>query len=378
MAWTEPSLTVGIEEEYLLVDRETRNLVTDPHPDIWLEAGSRLDERVSAEMLKAQLEVGTRPHSSIRGLAEDLSHLRRTVSDVAAGFGAAVIASSTHPFAHWWEQQQTEKDRYQLLAQDLGIVGRRVAICGMHVHVGVEDPELRIDLMNQVTYFLPHLLTLSTSSPFWGGRDTKLKSYRMNVFRTMPRTGLPEHFDSWAEYQRHVEVLVGAGIIDDASKIWWDIRPSARYPTLELRISDLPTKWEDAVMIAALYRTILHMLFRLRASNQRWRQYANMLVAENVWRAQRYGIAGSLMDYGISRLVPVPDLVDEMVEMLRPDAEHLGCVAEVERARVVAREGTSAERQLEVHRAALEAGATPEEALKAVVDHLIAETVAGA
>ena len=370
-----PSLTVGIEEEYLLVDPITRNLVADPKKELWDEAYGSIGDRVTPEFLRAQMEVGTRPHSSIQDLAMDLSELRRNLGAVAEKHDAAIIASSTHPFALWWEQMSTDKERYQTLASDLGVVANRLVICGMHVHAGIEDPEMRIDLMNQVSYFLPHLLALSTSSPFWGGRNTGLKSYRMNVFRTMPRTGLPEHFDSWSEYQRHVDVLVEAGLIPDASKIWWDIRPSVRYPTLEMRISDICTRWKDAITIAALYRCLLHMLFRLRTSNQRWRTYANMLVSENVWRAQRYGTAGDLMDYGKSALVPFHELIDELVELVRRDAEALGCVAEVEHARVIAREGTSAARQLAEYQRSINEGRSTDEALRDVVDLLIAETL---
>jgi carboxylate-amine ligase len=199
----------------------------------------------------------------------------------------------------------------------------------------------------------------------------------MNVFRTMPRTGLPEHFDSWSEYQRHVDVLVEAGLIPDASKIWWDIRPSVRYPTLEMRISDICTRWRDAVAIAAMYRCLLHMLFRLRVSNQRWRNYANMLVSENVWRAQRYGTSADLMDFGKSTLVPFHELIDELVELLRPDAEELGCVTEIEHARIIAREGTSAARQLEVYQQSIADGNSTDDALRDVVDLLIRETLEG-
>jgi glutamate---cysteine ligase / carboxylate-amine ligase len=377
VAVTPPSFTIGIEEEYLLVDRETRNLVADPHPDLWAKAENRLGSAVMPELLKAQIEIATRPHSDTGALAADLKSLRSAVAATASEFGAAIIAASTHPFALWWEQQHTDQDRYLMLAQDLAMVGQRLVICGMHVHVAIEDPELRIDLMNQVAYFLPHLLSLSTSSPFWGSRNTGLKSYRMNVFRTLPRTGLPEHFDSWAEYQRHVDVLVNAGLIQDASKIWWDIRPSARYPTLEMRVCDICTRWEDAVAIASLYRCLLHMLYRLRRENQRWRRYANMLIAENLWRAQRYGVEGSLMDFGESELVPFADLADELVYLVQPDAEILGCVDEVEHVRTIARRGTSAKRQIATYNQAIEDGVMPSEALQAVVDELIADTVAG-
>ncbi len=372
-----PSLTVGVEEEYLLVDPETRNLVTDPPRRLWEEAIAEIGTRVVPELLRAQIEVGTHPHRDIQSLAEDLKALRRDLGAVAERNGARLIAASTHPFALWWEQQHTDRDRYQMLAQDLGMVGHRLVICGMHVHCAIEDPELRIDLMNQVTYFLPHLLALSTSSPFWGGRNTNLKSYRMNVFRTLPRTGLPEHFDSWAEYQRHIGVLTGAGIIEDASKMWWDIRPSVKFPTIEMRISDICTRWKDAIAIAALYRSIIHMLWRLRTKKQRWRMYANMLVAENVWRAQRYGIDTELMDYGRSQLVPFPELIDELVELVSRDADELGCLEEVQHARVIAREGTSAHRQIAAYEASLASGGSEEDALAAVVDHLIHDTMAG-
>lgn len=377
MAVPKPSFTVGVEEEYLLVDPSTRDLMAEPPGELWDDARERLGTRVAPELLRAQIEIGTHPHETIAGLAADLLDLRRTVSEAARSHGAAIIAASTHPFARWWEQQPTEEDRYQALAQDLGTVGRRMVICGMHVHVGVEDPELRIDLMNQVAYFLPHLLALSCSSPFWGGHDTGLSSYRLNVFRTLPRTGLPEHFTSHAEYQRHVDVLVDAGIIEDASKVWWDVRPSVRYPTLEMRVSDICTHWEDAISIAVLYRCILHMLFRLRRDNQRWRTYANMLVSENIWRAQRYGVRGTLMDYGRSELVPFADLVEELVELLMPDAEELDCVGELRRAITIAREGTSADRQRARFEAATEAGADRAEALQSVVDELMTDTLAG-
>ncbi|GIU91354.1 MAG: putative glutamate--cysteine ligase 2 [Acidimicrobiia bacterium] len=372
-----PSFTVGVEEEYLLVDRSTRDLAVDPPPSLWEEAAAALEERVTHELLRAQIEVSTQPHPTVSDLAADLRRLRATVSQIAGRHDLAIIASSTHPFALWWEQRTTDKDRYLDLAEDLAIAARRMVICGMHVHVAIEDPDLRVDLMNQVVYFLPHLLALSCSSPFWGGRDTGFRSYRINVFRSLPRTGLPEEFSSWTEYLRHIQVLVDAGLIDDATKVWWDVRPSARYPTLEMRVADICTRWEDAVTVAALYLAILHMLYRLRTNNQRWRRYSNFLVAENLWRAQRYGVEGSLMDYGRSQLVPFADLVDELCELVRPDAEELGCLAEVERARVIAREGTSARRQVETYRRALEEGADEREALRAVVDELIADTVAG-
>lgn len=372
-----PSFTVGIEEEYLLIDPHTRSLVPDPDPGMLTDCGKRLEGRASPEFLRAQIEIGTCPHRNISELTEDLVETRQAVIDTAEQYGVAVLASSTHPFALWWEQVPTPKERYLSLAHDLGAVVHRLVICGMHIHVGIDDQDLRIDLMNQAIYFLPHLLALSTSSPFWGGRDTGLRSYRMSVFRSMPRTGLPESFSSWSEYQRHVQVLVNAGIIEDATKLWWDIRPSARYPTIEMRITDVCTRLDDAVTIAALFVSILHMLYRRRLDNQRWRSYANFLIAENVWRAQRYGSQGDLMDFGKGELVPFVDLIEELLELVQEDARELGCEQEVVRAVEIARTGTSSERQIERYEAALTDGADPEEALAAVVDMLVDDTRIG-
>ena len=287
------------------------------------------------------------------------------------------MAASTHPFAAWGEQKRTEKDRYNELAENLQGVVRRLVISGMHVHVGIDDDDLRIDLMNQVSYFLPHLLALSTSSPFWQGKDTGLRSYRLAVWDELPRTGLPEQFESFGEYNRHVQILIEAGIIDEPTKIWWDIRPSGRFPTLEMRICDLCPRLADTVAIAALYRCILRMLWRLRRQNQRWRRYANMLIRENRWRAQRYGCDGELIDFGIRRMVPFADLLEELLEMTRPDAEHFGCLTEIEHTRSILTHGTSARRQVQIYEAGLADGLAPEAAIRAVVARLVEETVAG-
>jgi len=372
-----PAFTIGIEEEYLLVDPETRDLARDPGPAVMDECSAILGSQVSPEFLKAQVEVGTRVSSTVGEAGDDLRRLRTALFEVVDRHGLALIAASTHPFADWADQQVTERDRYLLLAKDLQVVVRRLVICGMHVHVGIEDPEVRIDLMNQVSYFLPHLLALSTSSPFWNGMESGLKSYRMSVFRSLPRTGIPEHFSSWAEYQRHVDALVKPGLIEDATKLWWDVRPSASYPTLEMRIPDMCTRLEDGITIAALYQSIMAMLFRRRSHNQRWRTYATMLVAENVWRAQRYGVEGSLMDFGRGELVPYRDLLDEIIELVEEDARELGCFAEVERAREIVDGGTSADRQLKTYRDAVAVGSAEHEALVAVVDELITDTRSG-
>lgn len=372
-----PAFTIGIEEEYLLVDPESRDLLRDPPDSLMKQCEEVLGPQVGHEFLRAQVEVGTKVSKTVAEAREDLVMLRRGLRDVAERNGIAYIAASTHPFADWAEQQVTDKARYQMLANDLQVVARRLVICGMHVHVGVEDPEMRLDLMNQVTYFLPHLLALSTSSPFWHGVETGLKSYRMSVFYSLPRTGPPEHFSSWGEYERHVAALVNAGLIEDATRLWWDIRPSARYPTIEMRIADISTRVDDGITVAAVFLSLLGMLFRRRLDNQRWRSYSNMLVSENTWRAQRYGVEGSLADFGKGTLVPFADLTEEIIELVRPDAEAFGCVAEVERARDLARDGTSADRQIKAYRAAIDAGASDEEAMRKVVDHLITDTLVG-
>jgi carboxylate-amine ligase len=370
--------TIGIEEEYLLVDPVTGALADDPHEDILTECAASFDDSVGfvvPEFLRAQVEVGTAVCQSIKEVRGKLALLRRGVADAARNHGRAPIAASTHPFAKWSALHHTDKERYNVLAEDMQAVARRLIICGMHVHIGIGDDDLRTDLLNQVAYFLPHLLALSTSSPFWRGENTGLMSYRLSVFNELPRTGLPEKFDSYGEYLRHVQVLVDAGVLEDASKLWWDIRPHTRFPTLEMRIPDICTYMDDGITIAALYACIISMLIRLRRSNQRWRYYANMLVSENRWRAQRYGYDKGLIDFGRGKIVPYDDLLEELFEMLRPEAERLECVAEIERARDILKRGTSAHRQVAVYEEALAGGAAKEEALKAVVDWLIEETV---
>jgi carboxylate-amine ligase len=376
-AVNDPSFTIGIEEEYLLIDSETRNLIAEAPPTMMSECEALLEGQVTPEFLQCQIEIGTRVCDSLDGARDDLSRLRRTVSQVARGHGLEIIAASTHPFAVWGEQKRTEKERYAIIAQDLQEVVRRLMISGMHIHVGIEDEDLRVDLMGQVAYVLPHLLALSTSSPFWQGHQTGLKSYRIAVWNELPRTGLPEHFDSFAEFERHVEVMVHAGLIEEGSKIWWDIRPSVKFPTLEMRISDICTRLDDTICIAALYRCWLRMLYRLRRDNQRWREYSNMLVNENRWRAQRYGIDQGLVDFGRGEIVPYPVLLEEMLVLLREDAQFFGCVAEVEHARAILDRGTSAHWQVKTYQDALAGGASKEEALKAVVDMLVKETMHG-
>ncbi|HEY2889357.1 MAG TPA: carboxylate-amine ligase [Dongiaceae bacterium] len=372
-----PDFTIGIEEEYLLVDRASRDLASDPPPGMLSECQALVQGQVSPEFLRAQIEVGTTVCQTLGEARGQLAHLRRNVADVAARYDLAPIAASSHPFADWSRQKTTDRERYRMLARDIQAPARRLVICGMHVHVGLADPDMRIDLMGQMTYFLPHLLALSTSSPFWGGEDTGLKSYRIAVFDEMPRTGLPELFESWGEFERHLKVMVNAGLIEDGTKLWWDLRPSVRFPTLEMRISDVCTRLDDAMSIAALYRCLLRMLWRLKRANQRWRRYAALLVNENRWRAQRYGFDEGLVDFGKGRIVPYAELLDELIELVHEDAQVFGCEAEVAAARDILKRGTSAHRQLAAHKAAIDQGASNHEALQVVVDMLIEDTVKG-
>jgi carboxylate-amine ligase len=373
----DPSFTVGIEEEYLLVDRKTRELAQEPPADMLAKCEALLEGQVSPEFLRSQIEVQTRVCKTVAEARADLARLRRTVAAVAADHGLAPIAAATHPFADWGAQKHTERERYRALDRDLQGVGRRLVICGLHVHVGIDDDELRIDLMNQVGYFLPHLVALSTSSPFWRGEDTGLKSYRLAVFNGLPRTGLPDHFESYGEYQRQLNRLVAAGLIEDATKLWWDVRPSARFPTLEMRATDIPTRLDDSIAIAGLFQCVLGMLWRLKRRNQRWRIYPHMLVNENRWRAQRYGLDQGLVDFGKGEIVPYPHLLEEIFELVAPDAARFGCTQEIAGARDILERGTSAHRQIAVFADARGAGASKDEALRLVVDWLIAETVAG-
>ncbi|MBP6818076.1 MAG: carboxylate-amine ligase [Ferrovibrio sp.] len=367
--------TIGIEEEYLLVQRASGVLAVEPPDAMLAEAQQVAGGQVNPEFLKCQIEVATGVCGSLGEARADLVRLRRAVAEVAARHGLAPIAAGTHPFARWAEQRHTDRPRYDALASDLAGVARRLVICGLHVHVGIADEDLRIDLMNQVSYFLPHLLALSTSSPFWQGEVTGLQSYRVSIFDSLPRTGLPERFESWGEYQRLVGRMAAAGLIDDGTKLWWDIRPSARFPTLELRVTDVCTRLDDAISIAALYRGLLAALLRLKQRNQRWRLYANALIDENRWRAARYGVEGRLVDFGKGEAVDYALLLEELIELVREEAQAGGYWAEVLGARDILARGTSAQRQLQVYRAALDNGLDHAAALRAVVDWLCQETL---
>lgn len=370
-----PSFTLGMEEEYLLVERESRDLAADPSEDAFEACKAVLGEQVTHEFLRCQIEVGTSVCQNVSEAHDQLKHMRSCLHEATAQFGLAPMAASTHPFAEWSRLTHTNKDRYNALADDLKMVVARLVICGMHVHVGIEDDDVRIDLMQQLSYFVPHLLALTTSSPFWRGNVSGLKSYRLAVFDELPRTGLPEQFASYAEYQRTIAMLVNAGLIEDATKVWWDLRPSDKFPTLELRVSDVCTSLADAAAVAALFQCLTRMLWRLRRGNQKWRNYARFLVEENRWLAQRHGVRGDLVDFGRGKLVPVHELIEELIGLLWVDAEELGCLSELQHLRTIHARGTSADRQLQLFHDRMEAGASEADALRDVVDFLVEETV---
>jgi len=377
MSRKEPAFTIGVEEEYLLVDKETRALVVDPPESLMAEAEEKCGSQVTSELLRSQIEVGTKVCKNVQEVRQDLSRLRSNIIDVAARHGLAPIAASTHPFSKWTEQKHTEKERYFDLTHEMQGAARRLVICGMHVHVGIDDDELRIDLMNQVSYFLPHLLALSCSSPFWVGRDTGLKSYRLTIFDALPRTGLPERFASWAEYQRHINILIDSGLIQDSTHVWWDLRPSDHFPTLETRIMDVCTRLDDTIALTSLLVCIMRMLYRLRTRNQRWRIYTPMLIRENRWRAMRYSFDEGMLDLAKGVVVPFEDLIDEILVHVSDDAEALGCEKELADVRQILSRGTSAHRQLKDYGLERANGASVEDSLKAVVDTLITDTAEG-
>ncbi len=368
----EPSFTMGIEEEYLLIDQRTLRLAEAPE-ELMEDCKKALGDQVSPEFLRCQVEVGTKVCGNISEAREDLRRLRSTVQDIAQKYGLQPLAVSCHPTADWKDQHHTDKQRYNELRSDLAGVGRRMLISGAHVHVGIEDDDLRIDLMNQVSYFLPHLLALSCSSPFWQGEDTGLASYRLTVFDNLPRTGLPPRLESFSSYQRAVQAIVKTGAIEDGTKIWWDLRPSDRFPTLETRICDMCPRLDHILTIAALIQALMRMLWRLKKLNQRWRIYDHFLVGENRWRAQRYGMTEGLIDFGRGEVVEFAELVEELVALLAEDGRALGSTREIEGVRAILDSGNSAERQRRVYAEAIAEGASETEAANAVIASLVEE-----
>jgi glutamate---cysteine ligase / carboxylate-amine ligase len=370
----EPPFTVGIEEEYLLVDLATRDVNENPPRGFLQACTERGGGHINPEFLRSQLEVSTRVCHSIAEARVELARLRGIIVEIAREHGLAPIAASTHPFARAMRQLPTEKEQYFALAREMQAAARRLMVCGMHVHVGIDDDDLRVDLMNQITYFVPHLLALSCSSPFWEGEKTGLMSFRLNVVSSLPRTGLPDRFDSYSDLRRHLDMLIRNGVIENSTKMWWDVRPNPRFPTLEMRVMDCCTSIDDSACLAALVVCLTRMLYRLRCNNQSWRGYKNVLVQENRWRAMRYSFDEQLLDLARGELVPFSRIAEELIELVRVDAIALGCVHEVESMRTILARGTSAHRQIRTYDDARSAGASEREALQAVVDFLIRET----
>ena len=362
------TFTIGIEEEYQIIDPESRGLTS--YVQEFLDEGRLiLQDQIKPEFLQSQIEVGSHICRNIHEAREDLVRLRRAVVELAESKGVQVAAASTHPFSSWLTQKITPAERYAKHEEAMADVARRMLIFGMHVHVGIDDRELLIDVMDQSRYFLPHLLALSTSSPFWHGRTTGLKSYRSIVFESLPRTGPPPSFNSWSEYQRFVETLVAARCIEDGKSIWWDIRPHPKFPTLEFRVFDICTRVDEAICLAALTLAIVAKLVKLRRNNQSWRRYRHHLVAENKWRAVRYGIEGKLIDFGRGEEVPVAELAEQLLELVDDVVDELDLREAVSYVHTILRDGTSADRQLATYR---ETGD-----FTAVVDRVVAETRAG-
>ena len=385
MAVPIPPLTLGIEEEYQIIDPESRNLHSYISEFLSQDKRRALKLNLKPEFMQSQVEVGSHVCRNIKEVRQEVIRLRRAVCDMAEENGLKIAAASTHPFADWHEQSITEGVRYRELLDDMRTVARQLLIFGMHVHVGFghkENPELKdlmIEIMNQARYFVPHLLALSTSSPFWHGENTGLKSYRSIIFEMLPRTGIPHSFDSWAEYKSYENLLMKVGSFgkrDPVAKIWWDIRPHPSFDTLEFRIADICTTVEETVCIAALFQAICAKLLKLRRENMSWRHYRHMHVTENKWRAVRHGIGGELIDYGKEESVPFHFLAEEILELVDDVVDELDSREEVEYVRTILQKGTSADRQLDVYQK--HGGSeNKEEALKAVVDNLIAETKEG-
>jgi len=361
-------LTIGIEEEYQIIDPESREL-TSFISEILNKGAVLFRDQVKPEFLQSQVETGSHVCRNIKEARQEVTRLRGMVGDIALKNNRKIVAAGTHPFSRWEDQIVTDRDRYKGLEEDFQMVANRLLIFGMHVHVGIPDPDLRIDIMKQMTYFAPHIMTLSTSSPFWHGRNTGLKSYRSVIFEDLPRTGLPEYFDSAQEYDRYVQIMLNTGCIEEATKIWWDIRPHSKFPTLEFRMCDCTTKIDEVIAIAALIQSVVAKLIRLRKSNQTWRIYRRGLIAENKWRAVKDGVDGKLIDLGKQQEVPLRFLMEELLEIIDDVVDELGTRAEIEYIRTILREGSSADRQVRQYH---ESGN-----LESVVDMLADETIAG-
>jgi glutamate---cysteine ligase / carboxylate-amine ligase len=364
-----PSFTLGIEEEYQTVDPETRDLRSHIHAEIIEKGKLILQERVKAEMHQSVVEVGTSVCNNIKEASDELKKLRRDMIRLSRENGLRLASAATHPFADWRMQEVTPDERYKNIVEDLQLVARANLIFGLHVHVGVEDRETAIHLMNHARYFVPHLLALSSNSPFWLGMDTGLKSYRCKVFDKFPRTNMPDFFPSWGEYDSYVKLLIKTNCIDNAKKIWWDIRPHPFFNTLEFRVCDIPMRVEETIALAALIQATVAKLYRLYSANTGFRLYRRSLLMENKWRAARYGIDGKLIDFGKQTEVPERELIEEYLEFVDDVLDELDSRKEVEYVRQIMKMGTGADRQLKVFRKTGD--------MKAVVDYIIEETEVG-
>jgi carboxylate-amine ligase len=343
------AFTVGVEEEFQIVDPATWELRSHVS-QLLASSAPAFGDQIKPELHESIVEVGTKICANVEELANEIICIRRNLADSAERVGLRIAAAGTHPFSNWMDQTLSPGERYQTIVEELQQLARSLLIFGVHVHVAVPDRSTMIDLMNEARYFLPHLLALSTSSPFWMGRDTGLKSFRTTVFRRFPRTGIPDHFDSWAAYDEYVGLLVQLHSIDNPKKIWWDLRPHPTFGTLEFRVCDVPTAPRATIAIAALAQAIIVKLYRLRERNLGFRQYPRALIEENKWRAARWGIDGKLIDFGKRQEVPMRDLALELLQFVDDVVDELGSRREVEYVRKILAEGTSAERQLRVYR----------------------------
>ena len=379
---TPPSLTIGIEEEYQIIDPDTRELKSFITQFMESKEGAmevkkgELKAGVKPELHASMVELGTPVCADVAELKSALFAQRNSIFELAAQRGLQIAAASTHPFSHWLGQEISPYERYAKTVEDHQMIAQRMLIFGMHVHVGVEDRDFAIDCMDTVRYMLPHILALTTSSPFWAGRHTGLKSYRSVVFADLPRTGLPESFSSWAHFDRFVQRLVNTGCIMDGSKIWWDVRPHYAFPTLEFRVPDICTRAEDAVAVAALLQAIVAWLWSLRRRNMTFRSYRRDFIEENKQRALRNGLDGLMIDFGKEQEAPTRQLVRELLLLVDEQIDELGSRDEVEVIYRILEEGTSADRQLKVYQQH-GGDANRTAALRAVVDHLVRESTEG-
>jgi glutamate---cysteine ligase / carboxylate-amine ligase len=365
-----PSFSLGIEEEYQTIDPVTRDLRSHTPTSLLAQGKLLLQERVKAEMHTSIIEVGTHICRNIDEAREDIYELRREMIRLARENGLTLVAGATHPFADWRKQTIYPDARYLKVVKDLQLVARANVIFGLHVHVGIEDHEAGIRIMNSMRYFLPHIMALATNSPFWLGQNTGYKGYRAKVFERFPRTGIPDTFSSYSEFENYVSLLVRTNCIDNAKKIWWDIRPHPFFKTIEVRACDIPLRAEETVAIAALIQATAVYLYNLHAANQDYRQYARTLLMENKFRAVRYGLDGMLIDFGKQQELPLRELLEEYLALIDPVVDELGSREAIEGVRKIIATGTGADRQLKVFEAT-------HGDLKAVVDYMAEETAAG-